>query len=115
MIEPENNKLLVISNSTQNFDEGTGRRIGIVPKMPNFTTVDVNNLQTQINVFLQQMNIVMTNTPEKVGNFKLSEFEISAAIVVQGKGQIGIALLGQAEISGQVSGGLKFIFKRETS
>ncbi|CAN5296134.1 hypothetical protein BH10ACI1_BH10ACI1_28040 [soil metagenome] len=115
MIEPENSKLLVISNLPESSSQETGRRGGIASRMPNFTSVDVNSLQTQINVFLQQMNIVMTNTPEKVGDFKLSEFEISAAIVIQGKGQIGIALLGQAEISGQVSGGLKFVFKRETN
>jgi hypothetical protein len=114
MNEKENNQILIISNvSAKDTDKELARRgSSIVSKMPNLTSVDVTNLQTQINVFLQQMNIVMSNTPEKVGDFKLSEFEVTAGIVVQGKGQIGIALLGQAEISGQINGGLKFVFKR---
>jgi hypothetical protein len=113
MAELENDKLLVIGNIADHTAQETTRRSGTSPKIPDFTAVDVTSFQTQVNIFLQQMNVVMTDTPEKVGDFSLAEIEVSAAIVIQGKGQIGIALLGKAEVSGQVSGGLKFLFKRE--
>ncbi|MEJ7699243.1 MAG: hypothetical protein WKF71_06295 [Pyrinomonadaceae bacterium] len=54
----------------------------------------------------------MSKTPENVGDFKLTEFEVTAGIVIQGKGQIGIAILGAVELSGQANAGLKFVFKR---
>ncbi len=78
----------------------------------NTESIDITKLQKQINIFIQQMNQVMSNTPEKVGNFRLEEFEVSAEIKVEASGEIKLALLGGGEISGGIGAGLKFVFKR---
>lgn len=113
MIEESKNEILVITGASVPNDEDLHRRGGgILRKLPEIKSVDVSTLQTQVNIFLQQLNVVMSETPEKVGEFTLAEFEVTAGIVIQGKGQIGIAILGQAELSGQINAGLKFVFKR---
>lgn len=109
----QNADLLLISNIRQSAESVMARRNFASEISDQITTIKVENLQTQINFFLNQMDTVLTSTPEKVGDFNLSEIEVSAAIVAQAKGKIGIALLGQGEISGQITGGLKFVFKRE--
>ncbi len=70
--------------------------------------LDVNQLAVNVNLFISQMNQVMAKTPEKVGKFRLAEFEVSAEI--NGKGQV--ILLGTGGEIG-MSGGLKFVFKRD--
>lgn len=103
-------EILVLTSSQ--IDQDVTRGGSLRTKLPNVTSVEITHLQTQINVFLTQLDTIMAEAPEKVGAFKLTEFEVTAGIVVQGKGQIGIALLGLAELSGQVNAGLKFVFKR---
>jgi len=54
----------------------------------------------------------MADTPPEVGGFHLTEFEVSASIVVEAKGRVRLALLGNAEAGGGLNAGLKFVFKR---
>jgi hypothetical protein len=88
------------------------RRWTAVPGVPNLAAVDLSGLQGQVNVFLQQLNQVMTDTPEKVGTLYLAEFEISAGIVLEAKGGVKLAFLASAEAGAGINAGLKFVFKR---
>lgn len=88
------------------------RRWPAPPQVPNLAAVNLAGLQGQVNVFLQQLNQVMTDTPEKVGAFHMVEFEVSAGIVVEAKGGVKLALLANAEAGAGINAGLKFVFKR---
>jgi hypothetical protein len=78
----------------------------------NVQPVHLTQLQGQVNIFLQQLNQIMQDTPEKVGSFHLAEFEVSAGLVLEAKGKISLALLANAEVGGSVNAGLKFVFRR---
>lgn len=113
-IEPVENKdeILIFGISSSPTLSETMRGGMITSKIAEATKVEIGQLQTQINVFLNQLDHVLSDTPEKVGSFSLTEFEITAGVVVQGKGQIGLAILGAVELSGQANAGIKFVFKR---
>jgi hypothetical protein len=106
-------QILVITGPplTDQRDREPRRGLGI-SRLPNLQSVDITNLQEQVNVFLQQLDRVMSETPEKVGGFHLAEFEVSAGIVVEAKGGVQLALLANAEAGGGINAGLKFVFKR---
>ena len=104
--------LIVTGPSATSSGGDLAARRGGGSRLPDVNAVDITNLQSQVNVFLNQMNVVMKDTPESVGGFRLSEFEVSAGIVVEGKGGVRIALLGNVELGGQVNAGLKFVFRR---
>ena len=89
------------------------RREPKMPRLPNIETVGISNLHGQVNVFLNQLNQIMIETPEKVGGFRLAEFEVSAGIVVEAKGGVSLALLANAEAGGGINAGFKFVFRRE--
>ena len=75
---------------------------------PKSTTVSTVKLQQQINVFLVQMGEALKETPAEVGGFKLDEIEISAGITAG----LEIALIGLGGAKGELTGGLRFTFKR---
>lgn len=93
-------------------DPGMSGRRSLTPRLPSVSAVDITSLQGQVNVFLQQLNVVMSDTPESVGGFRLAEFEVSAGVVLEAKGGVKIALLANAEAGGAVNAGLKFVFRR---
>lgn len=67
----------------------------------------VDELTVNLTIFLEQMDRVLSKTPEHLGEFQFVEFEISAEITVKGT----LAILGTGgEIGAQ--GGLKFVFRR---
>lgn len=106
-------ELLIITSPTLIEDRASpGRRRSVTTQLLNAQSVDITSLQGQVNIFLQQLNVVMSETPEKVGGFELAEFEVSAGITVSGKGQVKLALLASGELGGSVNAGLKFVFKR---
>jgi hypothetical protein len=72
-------------------------------RLPNLTSVDISSLQGQVSIFLQQLKQVISETPDKVGGFRLSEFEMSAGIVVEAKGGVKLALLPNAEAGGGIN------------
>lgn len=108
----DKDEILIFGISSSPKPSETMRGGVVTSKLTEATKVEIGQLQTQINVFLNQLDQVLSDTPEKVGSFSLSEFEITAGIVVQGKGKIGLAVLGAVELSGQASAGIKFVFKR---
>jgi len=67
----------------------------------------VGELAVNIQVFVEQMNEVLEKTPEKLGRFQFTEFEVYAEVSARGT----LALLGTGGEAG-ASGGLKFVFKR---
>lgn len=67
----------------------------------------VEELSVNINLFLEQMNGVLEQTPEQVGKFQFAEFELHAEITAKG----AIAILGTSGEAG-IAGGLKFVFRR---
>lgn len=69
----------------------------------------VEELAVNVNLFVQQMGKVLDSTPEKLGNFRFDEFEIHAEISADGT----LAILGSGVHVGG-SGGLRFVFRRET-
>ena len=76
-------------------------------KNRNTKNISVQDLSTNINMFVEQVNIILSTTPEKVGGFRLDEIEIHAEITAKGS----LAILGTGgEVGG--SGGLRFVFRR---
>ena len=70
----------------------------------------VEELASNVNLFLEQMGSILEKTPEKVGKFHFDEFEVSAEIT--GKGSL--AILGTGGEVG-ATGGLRFVFRRSSS
>ena len=84
--------------------EGTRSASGVLTRK---LEIDINQLSTNVNIFLDQMSGVMTKTPSTVGAFQLAEVEVSAQIT--GKGQIVLWGIGGEVGAG---GGIKFVFKK---
>src|ERR1044071_7493665 len=99
---PENTvpqEILIITDSSRASDTGAEPRRGSMAASPlHVPRVVLSRLPREGDVFLQQLNVVMSETPEKVGDFKLAEFEVSAGITVQGKGEVKLALLASGEL-----------------
>ena len=110
--DKNNDEILIFGISPSAGQTETMRGGLITSKIPDATKIEIGQLQAQVNIFLNQLDQVLSDTPEKVGKFDLTEFEITAGIVVQGKGKIGLAILGGVELGGQASAGIKFVFKR---
>lgn len=114
---PENTmpqEILIITGSTRPSDSVREPRRGepIPSRLLKTTNIDIANLQGQVNIFLQQMNQVLNETPTDVEGFRLDQFEVSAGIVVEARGEVKLALIADAEAGGGINAGLKFVFKR---
>lgn len=71
--------------------------------------VAVSTLQNNVCRFLQSLDTILSASPKSVGELTVDEVEIHAQI--DGKGNIGLAGLAQAEFSTQ--GGIKFVLRRK--
>lgn len=71
-------------------------------------TLNVSQLQQEINIFVAQINQVLPQTPPKVDGFHLTEFEVTAGLTVKGK----LAIFAIAGVDAEIAGSLKFVFKR---
>ena len=69
----------------------------------------VEELTMNINLFVEQLGNMLSDTPEKVGKFRFEEFEVYAEIT--GKGTV--AILGTGGEVG-ATGGLRFVFRRSS-
>ncbi len=69
----------------------------------------LEDLAVSVNLFLTQMNVVLDRAPQKLGKFHFVEFEVHAEVTAKGT----LAILGSGGEAG-ASGGLKFIFRRQT-
>lgn len=67
----------------------------------------VEELSVNVILFLEQMDRVLTKTPEHLGEFQFVEFEVSAEVTAKGM----LAILGTGGEAG-ATGGLKFVFRR---
>jgi hypothetical protein len=105
-------EILVVTGTPESPDPRLEPRRGVTPRLPEVKGVEITKLQGQVNIFLQQLNVVMGETPESVGSFRLAEFEVSAGIVLEAGGGVNIALLANAQARGAVNASLKFVFKR---
>ena len=72
------------------------------------STVKVSELAGSIQVFLEQVGRLLTQTPNQLGAFEFSEFEISAGVTASGH----LTLFGVAGAEAGLEGGLKFVFKK---
>lgn len=97
------------------YESRRGSATVLTSQLLNAQSVQLSVLQEQVNIFVGQMQEVMNKAPEKAGEFRLAEFEVSAAITIGGKGELNLALLAKGEINGSVNAGLKFVFKRSAS
>jgi hypothetical protein len=70
----------------------------------------VEELASNVTLFIEQMGRILKETPGKVGEFHFDEFEVSAEIT--GKGSL--AILGTGGEVG-ATGGVKFVFRRSPS
>jgi len=97
----EERKIAVIA-----VDETAAMR-SIGEKLTGMIEIDASQLAVSINLFLTQMDEVMTKTPETVGKFQLAEVEVSAEITTKGQ----VVLWG---VGGEVGagGGIKFVFRK---
>jgi hypothetical protein len=105
--------MYVLTDSTATFNDEHATRSG--PRLPLGVTlqaVDITALQGQIAVFLRQLDVVMAEAPNTVAGYDLAEFEVAASIVLEGRGSVNLALLANAEAGGQVSGTIRFVFKK---
>ena len=65
-------------------------------------------LSENLNLFLKKMEKILEKTPNSIGDFRLTEFSVSAEIAANGK----LVLLGSgAEVAAQ--GSLNFKFERK--
>ncbi|MCG8353068.1 MAG: hypothetical protein MI924_35330 [Chloroflexales bacterium] len=104
-------QIVIITRAPEAATGGDHRRgESAPPHLPTLETVHVTSLQSQVTIFLQQLDQVIQETPEQVGGFRLEEFEVSAGIVVEGKGGVRLGLI--AEASGGVNASFHFVFKR---
>jgi hypothetical protein len=83
-------------------DRVTYRHPGISPKV-----LDVDVLAQNVGLFLGQMERVVDKAPDDVGEFRLSEFTVTAEISAEGT----LALMGTG-VKAEATGGLTFTFKR---
>ena len=67
----------------------------------------VEELTTNVTIFIQQLGKVLESAPDTLGKFHFDEFEIHADISADGT----LAILGSGVHAG-ASGGLKFVFRR---
>ncbi len=67
----------------------------------------VEELTTNVTIFIQQLSKVLESAPDTLGKFHFDEFEIHADISADGT----LAILGSGLHAG-ASGGLKFVFRR---
>ncbi len=70
----------------------------------------VDKLSLNVQIFLEQMNSILEQTPDTVGKFQLDEFEVHAEVTAQGT----IAMLGTGVQAG-ATGGLGFVFRRPST
>lgn len=75
-------------------------------KSPKELKVEV--LAENVNVFLNQIEGILANTPEEVGKFKFTEFSVNAEVSANGK----LVLLGTG-VETSIQGSLTFKFERK--
>jgi hypothetical protein len=92
-------RVIVASESLRSLTERRAREIEIDPQQ----------LSVNLNLFLTQMNDVLRETPEKIGKFKLKEFELSIEISAEGQ----VVLWGVGGTVGG-AGGITLKFSRDT-
>jgi hypothetical protein len=68
---------------------------------------DPTELANNMNRFLENLNVALEQTPNKVGNFEFVELEIYAEVSAKGTFKV----LGTGVEAGG-NGGLKFVFRR---
>ncbi|GIL15503.1 MAG: hypothetical protein BroJett039_06760 [Chloroflexota bacterium] len=73
----------------------------------NLRELKVEELSVNVTLFLEQMDRVLSKTPERLGEFQFVEFEVSAEVTAKGM----LAILGTGGEAG-ATGGLKFVFRR---
>lgn len=73
----------------------------------NLRELKVDELSASITLFLEQMDHILTKTPERLGKFQFVEFEVSAEVTAKGM----LAILGTGG-EASATGGLKFVFRR---
>lgn len=95
MKDKESDELLVIVSET-----------GIV-RGSGASKLKVEDLAANVTLFLKQMSQILEGSPDKMGNFQFTEFEVNAEINAKGS----LALLGVGGEAG-AKGGIKFIFRR---
>jgi len=85
--------------------EGTMR--SITERMVRQVEIDPAQLSVNLNLFITQMDALLSKTPESVGGFRLSEVEVSVEVSANGQ----VVLWG---IGGQIGGkgGVSLTFKR---
>ncbi|MFN0111032.1 MAG: hypothetical protein ACKVZH_19400 [Blastocatellia bacterium] len=101
-----------VEPSRPNSEARRGAVSSIASKLIGAQQVDITQLQDQVNIFVQQINVVMGKLPQEAGGFKLDEFEISAELKVEASGEVSLVLVGGVEATGGITAGLKFVFKR---
>jgi hypothetical protein len=78
--------------------------------LPGARSMNVTVLTENVSLFLQQIERMVAKAPESVGGFHFVELEVHAEVSAKGS----LALLGTGGEAG-ATGGLKFVFRRETS
>jgi hypothetical protein len=80
----------------------------ITERRPRQIEMDPDDLSVNLNIFLSQMDDILSEAPDSVGKFRLNELEVTVEISAEGK----VVLWG---IGGGVGGkgGLSLTFTRE--
>ena len=83
----------------------TASKSGMRSGGPKSLKVDV--LEGNVNIFIGQMNSILSKTPENISKFRLDEFTVS--VEISAKGEISILGTGAGV---EAKGGVEFKFKR---
>ncbi len=71
----------------------------------------LTDLAGNVKLFMRQVETLMGDVPDAVGEFDFAEFEVSAGVTAGGQ----LTLCGVAGAQAGVQGGLKFVFKKRST
>ena len=74
-----------------------------------FSEVAVSTMKDNVRRFLKNLDIILKSSPKDVGGLTLDEVEIQ--VQIDGKGNVGISGIAEAELAAQ--GGIKFVLRKK--
>ncbi|MHB1024382.1 MAG: Pepco domain-containing protein [Desulfobacteria bacterium] len=86
-----------------------GLRNGIEATATKASGIAVSTLQENMRRFLSSLDTIIGSSPKDVGGLTLDEVEIH--VQIDGKGNVGISGIVEAEFAAQ--GGIKFVLRKK--
>ena len=100
--------LIYMDSEPESSDVRRGLGEALKNAAANASEVAVGTLAANMHQFLANMDRIMTSSPEKVGGLQLEEVQLH--VQFDGRGNIGIAALGGAQVAAQ--GGMRLVLRK---